>query len=597
LAPQHVEIAQNAAENGRPRGEDSPPSLSASSRSRAGTPQSPRAQAWRVFEQEVHFWPGQRQDGGSIFGANSRPAIDEQRSVPPMNATKNASPSPVAKTVGAAAASLVMGLFVCGFTYLLRALDFAPLRALIVAEDQLYDAFHAPEIHLLPNARRVVFIDIDDNAVEKWNTQPDNGPQSPEAPQPLPNNTPRGLIARLTNLARQASAAVVYLDFDFRNHLPDRDGDGDGDLDAELAKVSDTPALIPTFFTSGRLPPCNNQTDRTTPAELETIFSDLTKPRETGSGKSLPSVALVHPVLALGAYGLPDGACSAYRVQFMPGGEIVSREAAMVRAVELACKPSEQCIKAPDLASPEIVPIRWTIGNDTDQKRDSGDNAANNDGANDENLAYARIKASSLVKYQSLVDSPSMDLSVLKDAIVVIGSTARWSEDTLSTPLGDLQGVLAHVNLALSLESSSNEVPLWKQLGLDVVFTVLATAVTIPLCWLATFRSLSGGARLSLRQRLRRLFLEACVFAGCGLLFAIACWLLAQRWNVLAGWRFGLLSFIVGAIVVFLIEVCSAVSEGAKEAMEDFMMWWSVRNPKMLQRREPAGNATESTPP
>lgn len=87
-------------------------------------------------------------------------------------------PAPFARSVGVAAAGLVISLFVLGFTYLLRALDFAPLRELIVAEDRFYDAFHAPEIRLLNNAHRVVFIDIDDVAAEKWSTPSDGDPQS-----------------------------------------------------------------------------------------------------------------------------------------------------------------------------------------------------------------------------------------------------------------------------------------------------------------------------------------------------------------------------------------------------------------------------------
>jgi hypothetical protein len=42
--------------------------------------------------------------------------------------------------------------------------DFAPLRWLIVTKDHAYDVLHAPEIHLLNDAHRVVFIDIDDDA-------------------------------------------------------------------------------------------------------------------------------------------------------------------------------------------------------------------------------------------------------------------------------------------------------------------------------------------------------------------------------------------------------------------------------------------------
>lgn len=529
-----------------------------------------------------------------------------QRSGPPMNAGKNAPPpSPLARSTGVAAAGFVIALFVLGFTYLLKELNFAPLRALIVTEDHLYDALHSPDIHLLQHAHRVVFIDIDDEAVEKWTTNPNKALQPSGNPKPPANNTPRGLIAKLTASARDASAAVIFLDFDFRDRLPD-----DDDLKGELAKESKTPVLIPTYFTAGRLPSCDNQSDQVAPAELETVFGDLTDPGQPRNGTGLPAVALVHPVLALGAYGLPEGACSAYHVQF--GGEMVWREAAMVRAVELAitgslpCKPTEQCVKTPDLAKPEIVPIRWTIGNNTDQKHDSGGNNADKFDSNDKasnadaqkGLAYARIWASPLVEYQNVVTPPGIDLRVLKGAIVVIGSTARWSEDTLLTPLGNLQGALAHVNLALSLQSSSNELPLLAQFGLDVGFIIIAAVVTIPLCWLPTFKSLARGARLPIRQRLLRLLREASVIAACGLVFAGASWFLSLRWSVLPGWRFGLLTFIVGTVVVLLIEICSAVSDGTEEAVENLMTRWWAPNPETSPQRESStGNATESTPP
>jgi hypothetical protein len=395
-------------------------------------------------------------------------------------------------------------------------------------------------------------------------------------------------------LARSASAAVVFLDFDFRDRLADDDDRaGDDRLKEELAEKNDTPVLVPTFFTAGVLPPCDNQSDQVAPAELETIFGDFTLAGQAGSGKELPAVALVHPVLALGAYGLPEGACSAYHVKF--GGEMVSREAAMVRAVELAiagsrpCERAERCIKLPDLATPEIVPIRWTIGNETDQKHDSDVKGK---------LAYARIKASSLIKTPGLVDSAKMDLDVLKGAIVVIGSTARWSEDTLSTPLGNLQGVLAHVNLALSLESVNDEVPLWEQFGLDLVFIAVAAAA-VPLCWRRTFESMERGVRLSARQWLWRVVLETCLFLGFGLVFAAGSALLLYfGFRFLAGWRFGLLSFIVGSIVVLLIEVCSAVSESARDAAESYMTRRTTPNPESSPRLEPStGNAKESAPP
>ena len=514
-----------------------------------------------------------------------------------MNVRMNAPPSAIARAAGTAMAGLVVAVIVLGFTYLLRMLDFGPLQELVAAEDYVYDSFHSPEIHLLSNAHRVVFIDIDDNAARKWSVAPNDDPQSPASQESLPNNTPRGLIAKLTELARSASAAVVYLDFDFRNRLPD-----DPDLHDELATQSKTPVLIPTFFTAGRLPPCDDQNDRIPPTELETAFSDLTKAGQSASEKALPSVALVHPVLTLGAYGLPEGACSAYRVRFGPGEEIVSRQAAMVRAVELANAGSscagESCIKTPDLDRPDIVPIRWTIGNETDQKYDSGGKEGSGDAGGDKKLAYARIKASSLVKYKSLIDSPNMDDGVLKDAIVVIGATAPWSEDTLLTPLGDLQGALAHVNLALSLQSSNDDLQLAAQFGLDVFFILLAALVTIPLCWLPTFKSVVQGARLPMRRRLQRVFFEAFVILVCGLIFASVSWWLSHRWNVLHGWRFGILSFVVGTIVVLLIEICSAVADGTEQAVEGLLTRWFPPHPEASRQPGPStGKVTELTPP
>ncbi len=468
-----------------------------------------------------------------------------------------------ARAFGAGAASFVVALWVCAFTYMLRTLDFAPVSALISQEDHLYDAIHSPDIRLRKYAHRVVFIDIDDAAVGKWSSREEAS--SPRLP--LPDNTPRALIAQLVKYVRKAQAKVVYLDFDFRDSLT-----GDEDLKAELEQPNPTPILIPTFFTSGRLPSCQNQGAARPPTELQTVFSSLTgpaKPAQAVNAKDLPSITLVHPVLTRGAYGLTEGACSFYRVHLASEGEVVSREAAMVRAVAFAnedaptCKPGEACVTTPDLSRPETLPIRWTIGRDTDLKHDSADKS----------LVYARVKAGNLVQYQSVPDPVGGEADVLKDAIVVIGSTGQWSEDTLATPVGDLQGALAHVNFALSLQSFDDEVPLLAQFGLDVVFLIIATVVAVRWCWLPTYEALARKAELSARQRLWRIFFETCVFAICGLVFAAVSviLLLVFRLGFLAGWRFGILSFFVGTIAGLMIELCSAAADGAREWAERYM--------------------------
>jgi CHASE2 domain-containing sensor protein len=514
-----------------------------------------------------------------------------------------AQPSPDARAVGAGAASLTVALLVCLFTYFLRAVDFAPLRALIIEEDHLYDVIRPPDVRPLKNAHRVVFIDIDDGAVTKWNT-PDNGPP-PSAP--LPNDTPRKLIARLAGFARDAHAKVIFLDFDFRDSLPD-----DSALHDELAQTNKPPILIPTFFTSGRLPGCDEQMDARPPMELATAFSDLVElPKDPppGSDKGLPSIALVHPLLTLGAYGLPEGVCSSYRVRFGYQGELVWREAAMARAVELAiadsppCDPADHCIKPVDLAHPELLSIRWTIGSDTDQKYGRSDNSApSNDakenGNSDKMLVYARVKAAFLVKYQGLLDPSAEQLDVLKDAIVVIGTTAPWSEDTLVTPLGDLQGVLAHVNFALSLQSFDDEAPTLLQFALDLAFIFVATVVAVFAYWRPKFRALARKGALSARQRLSRLFSEAGVFVICGLFFALgSAALLASGFRFLAGWRFGVLSFIVGSIVGLMIEICSAVADTAREWAEDCMTPQTHELAKTPRHEESVGSPPETLPP
>jgi CHASE2 domain-containing sensor protein len=539
--------------------------------------------------------------------------------------TKAPKPSADARAWGAGAACLAIAVLVCVFTYVLRALDFAPLRDLIIKEDHLYDMIRSPDIRLLSGAHTVVFIDINDAAVTRWD-RPDDAPP-PTGPLTLPNNTPRQLIGQLAGFARAAQAKVIYLDFDFRNTLPD-----DGRLHDELAKTDQPLILIPTFFTSGRLPACEDQGDAQPPkppTELATVFAGLTelpKNQPPGSEKKLPSIALVHPVLTLGAYGLPEGVCSSYRVRFGPERELVWREAAMVRAVQLAtadpsaCTAGDPCIQTPDLGKPGILPIRWTIGNDVTEKHASVDTGAKTGAAktsvaktgvaktsaakvdsisasNDQKLAYLRLEAGSLVKYHDVPTPTDGKFAALKDAIVVIGSTAQWSEDTLATPLGDLQGVLAHVNFALSLQSVDDEASIGLQFLLDFVFAGAAALAAVYFCWRPTFRALPLGAPLPMRLRLRRSISEAGVFVGCGLFFAAgSAALLSSGARFLAGWRFGILSLIVGAIVGLMIEVCSAIADGMRDWVEDRMTRRSHLHPNTAQqRRASIGSPREPT--
>jgi hypothetical protein len=228
----------------------------------------------------------------------------------------------------------------------------------------------------------------------------------------------------------------------------------------------------------------------------------------------------------------------------------------MQRAVEIAGASNA----ASDLAEPKWLPIRWTVGNDVEQKPRAGS----------DQIAYRRIKAG--LFFTSAKGAASIDLKpLLSGAIVIIGTTARFSNDTLSTPVGEIQGALAHVNLALSLESEPGEASLLEQFSIDVVLIILASVATIIWCWRPTYEALAAGERLSLKRRLLRLGRETVVILVCGFVFGLVSW--GAIWifgDIPTGWRFGLLVFAVGAIVVYLIECCSAVASAAEEWAEEF---------------------------
>jgi hypothetical protein len=441
--------------------------------------------------------------------------------------------SPMARAVGACAACIMIGVVVCLTCYLLRAVDFAPLRALIAFEDRLYVDLVTPRIELGEAFHPVVFVDVDDEAIHRW------GPA-----QAITEGTPRALIAELTHVIRGGGAAVIFLDYDFRNSLAD-----DAALSAELAGPSAVPVLLPKYLEHGGPPPCDRQGKDRAPAELPTVFN---------RGENPTSVASVHAIVLLGAYGLVEGSCSFYLVRDAESGEVLRREAAMMRAVTLAGLPSGSQGAVLGSDTPEVISSRWRIRNDTDVLRDPGGR-----------LAFARIRASLYVR-KNEVDVSGLDLSALHGAVAIIGSSHRWADDFHATSVGDLPGALVHANLALDLQSlPAQEMGLGVQFGLDILLILASSLLTIPLCWVPVFRRIPPGARLTLRMRLFRLVREGLVIIGFGVALAFAYLVLVRiRGDALAGWRFGMLSFTLSAAVVLMIEVTAAVADAAAEIAE-----------------------------
>jgi CHASE2 domain-containing sensor protein len=265
----------------------------------------------------------------------------------------------------------------------------------------------------------------------------------------------------------------------------------------------------------------------------------------------------VHAVVTVGAYGLVEGVCSSFRIR--SGEEEVPRMAAMMRAVNLAQAPGDAVTLGSDEPlSPHMIPMQWWIQDDTELLHDQANK-----------LAYARIKASLLMRNQ-IIDTNGIDLSTVENAIVILGSTHQAAADIHATPIGDLSGALVHANFGLELQSiPERNVPVAVQFLLDVFLIVVSSILTIPLCWLPIYRSLPPGARITTGDRMFRLVREGVVVAIFGALFATVIVLLTRFFGgFLAAWRFGMLSFVLCAGIVLLIELIFAVAEAAAEVAE-----------------------------
>jgi hypothetical protein len=383
----------------------------------------------------------------------------------------------------------------------------------------------------------IIFVEIDDSSLERWGSV-----------EVAAAGTPRSLLASLIHVLREAQPSAIFLDYDFRNHLPD-----DSALRDELAKPNLTPVLLPRFYGPGVLPDCESQTQAKAPMEQETVFDDTFRSGSVGSA---------HSIVALGAYGLIEGTCSFYWTRVGDKGELVSRTAAMVRAIELSSLSNGAQVVTYDHIVPRLIPTRWWIRDDTRLLNDKAGQ-----------LAYARIKSSFWLR-EGTLDVTGADLSALWHAIIIISSTHRWSDDVHETPVGDLPGALVQANLALELQSPpEQELPLKIQFLIDLVLVIASALLTIPLCWLPIYRRLPLGSELPIWARISRLAREGLVITIFGVALCIVyVVLVGSKWGVLPGWRFGVLSFLLSGLVVLVVEIVAGLAEAVTKFVEAIMM-------------------------
>jgi hypothetical protein len=446
-----------------------------------------------------------------------------------------------------AASKVIVGFFVtvvvCLFMYGLRILDFEPLHALVIADNVLYRQLIREPLQLPEHFHRIVFVDVDPRTIEKLKEA--DGAAA---------GTPRYLIAFLTRTVRDANAAVVVLDFDLRSHSTKED---DRALTEELKRTGTPPALLTTGISTASLPPCNGQTADSARPEMETVFNNVLN--------EYP-VSLVHIVVETRSFGFIEQVCKAYMVRIGgPTGRIACRWAGMVEAIRSANGDSPvSCSDNPDRI--QSVPIHWYV---------HGESAETFLNDSSGRLAYSHVSASLFVSNGGGLEVPEgVNLSDFNNAIVIIGATHRWSDDMHRTLAGDLSGAVVQANIALSLQAEPPaSIPLIVLFFADVALAAAASCITYRWWWLPAYRRHRNPERRSLLVnaqfalcRITGDFLFSLSFGI--VVFLIAFVSISKMGNFMDGWTFGLLSYVVGEIVVLYTTITGTLANWLEDYLQ-----------------------------
>ena len=448
-----------------------------------------------------------------------------------------------ARTAGVFASTCVVGLIVNVLAILLDAVNFAPLQAIVAADDRLFFSIVTPTIQDVNKLHRVVLVDIDDDAMPPKNVE--NG-----------GSTPRALVANLIHQIRDQNPVAIFVDLDLRDASSD-----DGLLQAELAKRHQPRVLIP-YFPESLQSGCKDQ-DRVTgqrPIVLGSAF------RAASAGDS---VTEVHSVLETGGYGLVEGTCSAILVRQQP-----ALPAAMIVAAGLAGhKVSTTPLRL-------IHPL-WRI---RDKQEGPGGPRNPQWGSSGQSL-YTWIPAA------DLAIAPK---NLFKSAIVIVGSSHVGAEDVHYTPVGPMIGSLIQVNLAIALQQDDlqqREAALygWQtkawQAAFDTVLTVLTAAAVTLVCWHPLHLRLGSHGKPTPCDRWRRLLGEIGILLLMWLLAAGGVLLLAPLGHGLALWRYTFISSLLSAAFVVLMEGTFLVGETTRDQVEDMVLHRRRRSGMMRSRK------------
>lgn len=470
-------------------------------------------------------------------------------------------PTRFAKAWHAGMQAFIIAVFVCVGTYALRSTKFGPLDYLVKSEEQAYLKIIPEPLKAHGAVHPLIFVDIDGEALTQWRPAAFRtscgtevaGPASFQTPRAAAG-TPQRLLAELVAAIR-AHAGAIILDIDLRTPHADYEA-----LAQELRceKAADgqdvTPVLLPHYFV-GPAPGCLDKANLEGAgiAEQDTAF-------DGASARVIPVHSLVHS----GGFGMLEGACTAYRVD-APGGW---RESMMEVALRLVRDP--RAVERHEHETPKVETLRWLIGPEVEAVNTEGEHGV---------LCYARVRAVDFM-VDGEVRGDELSWSEGPKPIVILGSTHPSADDRYETPLGRMPGALVQANLGLGMQLEEEPVlSLWWQLLIEVVLLAVGCVLFSVIYYFlrpATKADKPGGEHHDLKHpgldldHVRQEILSTILTAGTMVLVAVLMFCVIQVVPVqsfLPAWRFGVLSFFLGAIAVAVIEIGGLLKEHPIEVL------------------------------
>ena len=451
-----------------------------------------------------------------------------------------------AKALSAGIRAFIIAVIVCVGTYALRGTNFGPLDQLVKSEERAYLNNIPEPLKAHGAVHPLIFVDIDGEALTQWRPAAFRtscgtevaGPASFQTPRAAAG-TPQRLLAELVAAIR-AHAGALILDIDLRTPHGDYEA-----LAQELRceKTADgqdvTPVLLPHYFVDS-VPGCLDKANLEGAgiAEQDTAF-------DGASSRVIPVHSLVHS----GGFGMLEGACTSYRVD-APGGW---RESAMEVALRMVRDP--RAVEQHEHETPKFEPLRWLIGPEVKAVKTEGQHRV---------LAYARPRAVDFM-VNGEVRGDRLSWPEESKPIVIVGSTHPGAGDKYDTPLGRMPGALVQANLGLGMQLEDEPILLLRwQLLIEVVLLAAGCVLFSILMYYVVMPVLGDHEPKRERDNFWKELLTTILTAGTMVLVAFLIFCAIQVVPVhsfLPAWRFGVLSFFLGAVVVAVIEIVGLLKE------------------------------------